>query len=82
MVTHICGLNAVAESVAHLPELRAGKILTYTHINMPLTALADFENIGRSDPLFAKLHQSCEAHQGLWNAEAEALLLNHFGVFQ
>jgi hypothetical protein len=79
MVTHICGLDAVAESVANLPNLHAGKILTYTHIDMPLTALADFEKIGQRDPLFARLHQSCEAHQGLWNAEAESLLLNHFG---
>jgi threonine dehydrogenase-like Zn-dependent dehydrogenase len=82
MVTHICGLDAVAESVANLPELRAGKILTYTHITMPLTALADFEKLGEKNPLFAKLHQSCHARQGLWNAEAESLLLNHFGVTQ
>jgi threonine dehydrogenase-like Zn-dependent dehydrogenase len=80
MVTHICGLDAVAGSVANLPGLRAGKILTYTHITMPLTALADFEKLGASDPFFAELHKSCEAHQGLWNAEAEALLLKHFGV--
>jgi hypothetical protein len=82
MVTHICGLNAVAESVANLPGLRAGKILTYTHIDLPLTALADFEERGTHDSLFAKLHQSCKAHQGLWNAEAESLLLDHFGVSQ
>jgi threonine dehydrogenase-like Zn-dependent dehydrogenase len=82
MVTHICGLNAVAQSVANLPGLRAGKILTYTHSDLPLTALSDFEKLGIRDPLFAKLHQSCEAHQGLWNAEAEALLLKHCGVCQ
>jgi hypothetical protein len=80
MVTHICGLGAVAGAVANLPELRVGKILTYTHIDLPLTALADFERLGASDPFFAKLHKSCEAHQGLWNANAESLLLNHFGA--
>ncbi|MDR0411355.1 MAG: zinc-binding dehydrogenase [Treponema sp.] len=80
MITHICGLDAVAGAVANLPTLRAGKILTYTHINLPLTALSDFAKLGAHDPLFAKLHQSCEAHQGLWNAEAETFLLNHFGV--
>jgi len=80
MVTHICGLDAVAESTANLPELKAGKILTYTHINMPLTALADFEELGKTDPLFAKLQKACQAHHGLWNAEAESLLLSHFGV--
>jgi hypothetical protein len=80
MVTHICGLDAVAGAVAHLPELRAGKIVTYTHVNMPLTALADFEKLGQQDPLFTELHKSCEAHQGLWNAEAESILLKHFGA--
>ncbi|MDR2193291.1 MAG: zinc-binding dehydrogenase [Treponema sp.] len=80
MVTHICGLDAVGGAVAHLPELRAGKILTYTHINLPLTAIADFESLGNRDPLFTALHKSCAAHQGLWNAEAEHILLSHYGV--
>ncbi|MDR2149294.1 MAG: hypothetical protein LBO67_00415 [Spirochaetaceae bacterium] len=35
---------------------------------------------GETDPLFARLHASCEAHQRLWNAEAESILLTHFGV--
>ena len=80
MVTHICGIDAVPGAVSNLPELRAGKILTYTHIDMPLTAIADFEKLGGKEPLFMKLHKSCEAHQGLWNAEAEQILLKHFGV--
>ncbi|MDR0636808.1 MAG: zinc-binding dehydrogenase [Treponema sp.] len=80
MVTHICGLDAVAESVANLPELRAGKVVTYTHINMPLTAISDFQKLAEQNPLFAKLHESCAQHQGLWNAEAETILLEHFGV--
>jgi threonine dehydrogenase-like Zn-dependent dehydrogenase len=75
MVTHICGLDAAPQAVAHLPELKAGKILTYTHSSLPLTAIEDFEKLGRLDPLFAALHQSCAAHQGLWNAEAESLFL-------
>ena len=75
MVTHICGIDATANAVANLPNLKAGKILTYTHINMPLTALTDFEELGRTNPLFVALHKSCEAHSGLWNAEAEAILL-------
>jgi threonine dehydrogenase-like Zn-dependent dehydrogenase len=80
MVTHICGLDAVSGAVHRLPELRAGKILTYTHINLPLTAIADFETSGYRDPLFTALHKSCCAHQGLWNADAENILLSHYGV--
>ncbi|MDR2868926.1 MAG: zinc-binding dehydrogenase [Deferribacteraceae bacterium] len=80
MVTHICGLDAVAGATAKLPELRAGKILSYPHVNMPLTAIADFEKLGASDPFYTELHKSCAKHSGLWNAEAEALLLKHFNV--
>lgn len=82
MVSHICGIDAVAQTVADLPNIRAGKIVSYTHINMPLTAIADFEEKGKTDPLYAKLHASCQAHNGLWNAEAESILLQHHNVPQ
>ncbi|MDR2353173.1 MAG: zinc-binding dehydrogenase [Deltaproteobacteria bacterium] len=80
MLTHISGLNAVAQAVTNLPGLKAGKILTYTHIDLPLTAISDFQELGKTNPLFQKLHSSVEAHQGLWNAEAEGILLKSFGV--
>lgn len=80
MVSHICGLDAVADTTSRLPDIRAGKILSYTHIDLPLTAIDDFEMLGRENPLFARLHESCAAHNGLWNAEAEQILLHHFGV--
>ncbi len=78
MVSHICGLDAVAETTAKLPDIHAGKILSYTPINMPLTAIEDFEELGKNDPLFAKLHKSVVAHNGLWNVEAEKILLSHY----
>jgi threonine dehydrogenase-like Zn-dependent dehydrogenase len=80
MLTHISGLNAAADAVANLPKLRAGKILTYTHVDMPLTAISDFEKLGEKDPLFKKLSDSVNNHEGLWNAEAEGILLGHYGV--
>lgn len=80
MVSHICGIDAVADTVAMLPQLRAGKIVSYPNLHLPLTAIADFEKLGRTDPMFAALHRSCETHQGLWNAEAEGILLRSFGV--
>jgi threonine dehydrogenase-like Zn-dependent dehydrogenase len=75
MVSHICGIDAIADATARLPEIRAGKILSYTHIDLPLTAIDDFEERGKTDPLFFELHRSCAAHDGLWNAEAERILL-------
>jgi threonine dehydrogenase-like Zn-dependent dehydrogenase len=80
MVSHICGIGAIAETTARLPDIRAGKILSYTHFDLPLTAIDDFEKLGEENELFARLHESCRKHDGLWNSQAEALLLEHFGV--
>ena len=80
MVTHIGGMDSIAQATAELPKLPGGKKLTYTHFDMPLTAIADFRVLGEKDPLFARLAESCERHNGLWNAEAEMILLRHHGV--
>ncbi|MBP3700849.1 MAG: hypothetical protein J6I64_03075 [Lachnospiraceae bacterium] len=50
----------------------------YTHIDMPLTAIEDFERLGTEDQRFARLAQICQAHNGLWSAEVEAYLLAHW----
>lgn len=76
MITHIGGLDSCAEATKNLPQLPGGKKLIYTHIQMPLTAIADFAELGKNDERFAQLAQICDAHNGLWSAEAEAYLLN------
>lgn len=69
-------------------ELRAGdnekpaknpwrEKLIYTHIDLPLTAIADFAELGKSDPLFAALDEIVSRHNGLWCPEAERYLLAH-----
>jgi threonine dehydrogenase-like Zn-dependent dehydrogenase len=75
MVTHVGGIDAITDTIRHLPEIPGGKKLTYPHINLPLTAIADFAELGQTDPLFAELAQSVAQHNGLWNAEAERVLL-------
>ena len=75
LVSHVGGLNAVAEATKHLPELPGSKKLIYTGIELPLTAIADFEKLGKEDPFFAKLDELCKANNGLWSAEAEKYLL-------
>ena len=47
---------------------------------MPLTAIEDFAKLGETDPLFKKLADCCDAHNGLWNDDAEAILFRHFGI--
>ena len=47
---------------------------------MPLTAIEDFEKLGEIDPLYKKLDEACKRNRGLWNAEAEKILFEHFRV--
>ena len=80
MVTHVGGIDAIVDATSNLPKIPGGKKLTYTQFNMPLTAIDDFREKGKTDPLFTKLADACDAHRGLWNADAEKILLQHFGV--
>ncbi|QJW45832.1 zinc-binding dehydrogenase [bacterium BFN5] len=79
MVTHIGGLDSVAEATLKLPEIPGGKKLIYSGIDMELTAIDDFAVKGESNPHFAKLAEICQRNRGLWNAEAERYLLEHWG---
>ena len=78
LVTHIGGLDAVIDTTKHLPEIPGGKKLIYTHIDMPLTPIADFEKLGEESELFRKLAEICNRNNGLWSVEAEYYLLNFF----
>lgn len=75
MITHICGLDAVAETTINLDKIPGGKKLCYTNISLPLTAISDFAKLGESDPLFKTLAEIVESNGGLWCAEAEKYLL-------
>lgn len=77
MITHVGGMDAVIPTTLNLPNIKGGKKLIYTGIEMPLTAIADFEELGKTDPLFAELDKLCKANKGLWNAEAEKCLLKN-----
>ena len=80
MVTHIGGIDSVIDATSNLPGIPGGKKLTYTQINMPLTPIDEFEKLGETDPLYKKLSESCAKHNGLWNAEAERILLSHYSI--
>ena len=80
MVTHVGGIDSIAKATLNLPEIPGGKKLTYTQFDMPLTAIEDFEELGKTDSLYEKLANSCKSHKGLWNSEAEKILFEHFGV--
>ena len=77
MVTHVGGLNAVIDTTLNLPSIPGGKKLIYTHVDMPLTAIADFGKMGKR--AYDALDAICKAHNSLWSVEAEEYLLSHAG---
>ncbi len=77
MITHVGGLDAVIPTTLELPKIPGGKKLIYTQISMPLTAIADFREIGRKDPVFSRLADIIEANNGLWCYDAEKYLLEN-----
>ncbi len=75
MVTHVGGLDAVADTTLRLPKIPGGKKLVYTHVKMPLTAIDDMAD--SRDPLLRELGAIVRASGGLWCTEAENHLLKN-----
>ena len=49
----------------------------YTNKKLDLVAINDFEEKGKSDPFYAKLHEIIAKNNMLWCKEAEDYLLAH-----
>ncbi|BCS81791.1 zinc-binding dehydrogenase [Anaerocellum diazotrophicum] len=77
MITHIGGLNCVAQTTLNLPKIPGGKKLIYTNIELELVAIEDFKEKGKENPLFAELAKIVERNNGLWCKEAEDFLLEN-----
>jgi len=77
MITHVGGLNAVADTTINLDKIPGGKKLIYTHKKLDLVAIADFAERGKTDPLYAALARITAQHDGLWCKEAEDYLLEN-----
>jgi len=78
MITHIGGMDAAIDTTLRLPQIPGGKKLIYNHIQLSLTAIADFEELGKTDERFRVLNQLVQKSNGLWNAQAEKYLLENF----
>ncbi len=77
MITHVGGLNAVADTIINLDKIPGGKKLIYTNKKLPLTALADFEKLGEENEFYANLAKIVAENNGLWCVEAEKYLLEN-----
>ena len=65
-------------ATVNLPKIPGGKKLIYTHVNLKLTALEDFEKLGQTDQRFKVLDSLVKENNGLWNSKAEKYLLENF----
>lgn len=81
MVSHIMGIDAVKDAIFAMEMPSGAKKVCYNGIDLPLVAIDDFEKLGVTDPLFAKLWQITKENNGLWCAKAEKYLLNQRGVY-
>ena len=77
MVTHIGGLDCVVETTLNLPKIPGGKKLIYTGVSLELTAIEDFEEKGKKDPLFRGLSEIVKSAGNVWSPEAERYLLKN-----
>lgn len=77
MITHVGGLDSVVETTLNLPNIPGGKKLVYTNISMPMTAISDFAELGKTDLMFKALAEMVESNNGLWSAQAEKYLLEN-----
>jgi len=75
MVSHVGGLDSVIDTTLNLPNIKGAKKLVYTQISMPMTAIADFEELGKTDKFFADLAEICKRNNGIWSDEAEKYVL-------
>jgi threonine dehydrogenase-like Zn-dependent dehydrogenase len=76
MITHVGGLDSAIETTLNLPKIPGGKKLVYTNIKMPMTAIADFDELGKNDEIFKDLAKIVSNNNGLWCLKAEKYLLS------
>jgi len=75
MITHVGGLDSVVETTLNLPQIPGGKKLIYTNISMPLTAIANLEELGQKDSFYSGLNNIVSKNDYIWSIEAEKYLL-------
>lgn len=75
LVSHILGLNAASEALFAMATPNGAKKVCYNHLDLPLIAISELGELGKTNPLYKKLDEIVKANDGLWCAEAEEYLL-------
>lgn len=77
MVSHILGLDSAADAIYAMKKNDGLKKICYPGIRLSLTAIEDFEMLGKHNPMFRELDRIVKEHGGLWCSEAEKCLMEN-----
>ncbi len=75
IVSHILGLNAAADTLFAMEKPNGAKKVCYNELDLPLIAISELGELGRTDPMCAELDRIVKENGGMWCAEAETYLL-------
>ena len=75
LVSHILGLNAASEALFAMEKPNGAKKVCYNGLNLPIVAVADLEELGKTNALYGALAEIVARNGGVWCAEAEEYLL-------
>ncbi len=77
IVSHILGLDPVIDTLMAMEKPSGAKKVCYPGLKIPLIAIDELPELGKTDPLCAELAKIVERNGGLWCAEAEKYLLEN-----
>ncbi|MBQ8407880.1 MAG: zinc-binding dehydrogenase [Clostridia bacterium] len=75
IVSHILGLGAAVDTVLAMGTPNGAKKVCYNHLDLPLIAIDDLPELGKTDPLYKELADIVAKNGGIWCREAEEYLL-------
>ena len=77
IVSHILGPRAVVDTIFAMEKPNGAKKVCYNHVDIPLIAIDDLPELGKTDPLYRELAEIVARNGGIWCPEAEAYLLEN-----
>ena len=75
MVSHIMGLDCVADSILAMSKSSGAKRVCYNGLDIPVIEVAALEHYDGDDPLYKGLSELVSANGGRWSEAAEKYLL-------
>lgn len=77
LVSHILGLNSAKEALFAMEKPNGAKKVCYNELDLPIVAISELAELGKTNELFRELSVIVENNDGLWCKAAEDYLLAH-----